>query len=401
MAHTVVKRKQRGPDWTWIAISVVVMQMLAVGVFEALVMSKLNSAIKTAYENSDSAETLPFIFVFFALFLFAQVFVALLVIDAAITLNTMQIIATSGFNFLVFLYSIIQIFSIRRLKSCIEDTGKLNPTLMSANKTCEVISFSEASCNCPGRDNWTVELAQHFRDSVVLFENVEPWSVIVAGAMGLFLVLNGIVAFQTYTKWGWRIYEQSTGADLEKRSTPKILRLYHLFILFIKVNLFFVLSFLIQIVVLFYFSRVKKETNPMFLKTELKNGTSALTDTLVLITLSISIVASIAYIILGYWCSRTGNKLALALFLVIIVLNFVAGVVVSALPFISSYRAVFQIAKLSIPTVGILCVLLNIVLFVLSIMSLKSFRHKEYRDIVSPPKAVKRSEIPMNNLELD
>ncbi|KAJ1568822.1 hypothetical protein HK096_005200, partial [Nowakowskiella sp. JEL0078] len=97
----------------------------------------------------------------------------------------MQIIATSGFNVLVLGYSVVQIFTVIRLRGCVEIYATGNSQL---SDTCKLFSFSAAACNCPALDStkWTKEIGLQFQNSLKWFDNVIPYQVAIIIAMTLF-----------------------------------------------------------------------------------------------------------------------------------------------------------------------------------------------------------------------
>ncbi|KAJ1551234.1 hypothetical protein HK096_002335 [Nowakowskiella sp. JEL0078] len=179
-------------------------------------MLSVNTALKSAFTANENQGTLSFVFVFFALFIFALVFVAGLVVDAAIHLNSIQIIATSVFNGLILCYSIVQIFTVYRLKSCIESYNSTSYSSTSSTK-CQIFSVTEAACNCPTIENWNSTIGAQFGKSKDNFNTILPFEIAVTATMFLFTLGGWYITHQTRAKWGWRVFESTTGADLVKR----------------------------------------------------------------------------------------------------------------------------------------------------------------------------------------
>jgi hypothetical protein len=66
----------------------------------------------------------------------------------------------------------------------------------------------------------------------------------IIGLMILFNILGAFVAYRLFAELGWSIYKEQ-GADIKKRT---ILQRYHIFILLLKLNVyFFVFSFQLTI----------------------------------------------------------------------------------------------------------------------------------------------------------
>ncbi|ORY03609.1 hypothetical protein K493DRAFT_276409 [Basidiobolus meristosporus CBS 931.73] len=142
------------------------------------------------------------LFVYFIIFISSQIFQVVLIWDALRFQNTIQIIGFLVFHFCCFGYSIIQWFQLSSFLS----TFKVN--------------------NVP--------------KSLVLFP------IIIAGVVLLFQIIFMILSWKLYQEFGWKIYKR-IGADLRMKER---FRAYQIFLLLIKMDVFFFLGFCVQFLVL-------------------------------------------------------------------------------------------------------------------------------------------------------
>ncbi|KAJ3053555.1 hypothetical protein HK097_003984 [Rhizophlyctis rosea] len=150
--------------------------------------------------------------VYLIIFIIAQLFQIVLCWDAVWHKNTIQIMGFVLFNFSVCLYSGFQYSQMN---------GLLNP------------SASSVSTGAPA----IVESDKNLLKSVLM-----AIPIIVA----VFTVLFAFFAFKLYLEFGWKIYKK-IGADPKMRN---MYRVYQIFIMLLKLDIFFVFGFGIQFLVL-------------------------------------------------------------------------------------------------------------------------------------------------------
>ena len=151
-----------------------------------------------AYGSQSGAGSQPIVIVYMFLFLLAQLTQLVLVIDAAYSRNTMQVVATALFNFCSFCYSIFQTIQVNNVKSC------------------GLISDPTPDCAVFSRTAYAYIAVDSF-DSIII-----PLLVVIIVLMGLFNLVGCYVAFQVYQEYGWSIV-RIQGADLNmKRMNPHL-----------------------------------------------------------------------------------------------------------------------------------------------------------------------------------
>ncbi|KAK9710659.1 hypothetical protein K7432_008309 [Basidiobolus ranarum] len=160
----------------------------------------------TSGSGMESIETLKVkvnsLFVYFIIFISSQIFQVVLIWDALKFQNTIQIIGFLVFHFCCFGYSIIQWF--------------------------QLYSFLDI-----------------FRVSDVP-EELLLYAIIIAGVILLFQMIFTLAGWKLYQEFGWKIYKR-IGADLRMKERY---RAYQIFLMLIKMDIFFFLGFCVQFLVL-------------------------------------------------------------------------------------------------------------------------------------------------------
>ncbi|RKP40478.1 hypothetical protein BJ085DRAFT_18959, partial [Dimargaris cristalligena] len=151
------------------------------------------------------------IVVYFALYIAAQLFQVYLCLNATYNKNTIQVIALAVFNFCLFGYSIVQVFqrekSISAIVDLLPDSTIAETSKLSLPKTFGYVVIS------------------------------------LAAVFALALIFQ---AYRLYQVYGWSVYKK-IGADMRMR---RIYRSYQIFIVFLKVDVFFFVGFSVQYIVL-------------------------------------------------------------------------------------------------------------------------------------------------------
>ncbi|KAI8806147.1 hypothetical protein BJ742DRAFT_370749 [Cladochytrium replicatum] len=345
--------------WTKITLSVAILQAVLVIAFEAYIMSTINSFLRLGFANGTStlpAGTLPFIFVYQALFILAQVFLIALVADAAWVKNTLQIISCAVFNTLCLAFSIVQIFQIAGLNSCVQSiiSGKQVKGLIKSATGCPEYEKSSLVAN---------QLSLNQRNLTSLL----PFEIIVAVISLVFCVASWYIALRTYKNWGWQIYHRSTGADLNKRA---ILRRYHLFVMLMKYNVYFCAGMIVQFIIVLFFQSSDRQT---------AGKANAFTDKATLTWLIVVTAVALVYFVLGWLAVRRGNRILMVLFQIVILLNLGAVVGMVGLAFVvDDYASVFDVSRVFFTIFAGASAIINVALFVIGVYCIKGFSHPGY-----------------------
>ena len=208
--------------WTRFTIIWSILQFLVISTLEAFVMNvhweyvkKLQSAtsllpLDLSGQPINVVPNAKALLVYQVLFICAQLFQLYLCADAILNLSVIQLVATALFNTALFGYSIMQF-----------------------NQAANIISsedFSHLQSVVPN-------LSPH---------PTKPYEFAVMASMALFVAVWIPLAFKLYKVFGWSIFKEM-GADISLR---KHLQLYHIFLMLLKLDVFFFFGFDLQFLVL-------------------------------------------------------------------------------------------------------------------------------------------------------
>ncbi|KAJ1980729.1 hypothetical protein H4R34_002346 [Dimargaris verticillata] len=211
-------------DTKWVKISIVAafVQLVTLSVLEVVLIILHSQEIKTLekypkkpditqvkYDDAKAkAEALA---VYFALYIVAQIFQFYFCVEATYNKNTIQVIAWAIFNLCIFGYSVIQVFQHDRAITLFQEY------LVIPNK-----------------------------QQAGLLLTTSVFEYILVGLAAIFCFSCAFQAHRLYQVYGWSIYKK-IGADMRMR---RIYRMYQIFIVFLKVDVFFFLAFSVQYLVL-------------------------------------------------------------------------------------------------------------------------------------------------------
>jgi hypothetical protein len=151
------------------------------------------------------------------------------------------------------------------------------------------------------------------RESYLLTVNT---SLLITITVVTFLtsIVNAYISRKSYQQYGWSVFE-TQGADLTKK---RMLKRYHLFMVFLKINAYFFLGVVIQYVGILYFVGKNRAENQWFIP---------------IIIMANAFVTTL-YFLTGYLGARHTNYRLLGIYLGILITNFVALVVILYLVYV-------------------------------------------------------------------
>ncbi|KAF8985969.1 hypothetical protein BGZ46_000055 [Entomortierella lignicola] len=206
------------------ALLVIIMQtVIVVKYFQALRTSPVASQpttdpIDPYLDPLNQSRSIP---AYLIVFVFSQLFQLVLAWDAVRAQNTIEMIAIVIFNLCCFAYSV---FEISQIKLLLDQSYRfLDP-------------------------QWT---ARQLTDSL------NPFLYVVAVVIGLTQVIVVWLAYQLFQEFGWKIYKK-IGADPNMK---RMYRAYQIYLVLIKVDLFFFIGFSIQFV---YLTLTRRSADPEY-----------------------------------------------------------------------------------------------------------------------------------------
>ncbi|KAI8613491.1 hypothetical protein BC830DRAFT_473954 [Chytriomyces sp. MP71] len=245
---------KKGLGWGEMMLINGALQSILSGSLECYIFWAVWKFLYVSYGNeSGSAQ---FILAYCGLFILAEIFMLLGLLDAAWNKNSMQVIACMIFNLAILSYSFVQLNYIsQRIRFCAtsfievyQDGGY--PFIV--NNSTLVESNQQASFNLVGACPWSLQqnMPQLLTMNLSLLNRSAPIELIIVGVSGLGNLLGLFFGFKTYQEYGWSLY-QVQGASIKRKW---IITRYHLFILLLKLNIYFTLGFVAQMVAAFYYS---------------------------------------------------------------------------------------------------------------------------------------------------
>ncbi|KAJ3146689.1 hypothetical protein HDU86_008433 [Geranomyces michiganensis] len=310
-----------------------------------------------------------FVMVYFALFILALLFQAVLTAEAYVHKNTMQTLAVGIFNIACFGYSIVQVQQMQPLTRCNIEWMDAIKSGYSRNKLQDAWADATADHKeCEGTIPRGFNQAKSSRNKVTMAQlldmaNVSDDPVIVARTVSYAIIgvlfvtssLSCFLAYKVYREYGWDIY-QSQGASLLKK---RLLRHVHLFVLLLKVNLYFSVGIFVQMLVAMIPAAIKPESfgaqkwywiPPLVL---------------------MGIVAA-TYYVCGWYAIKHAHRPAMYAFFGLLVGNIVAVIFV----IVASETALqerLKITEIWLKSFATVQLLLNIMTIINAVMCLKGF----------------------------
>lgn len=217
----------------------------------------------TAFANARS------LLVYFIIFIFAQVFTVILVVDAIYQRNTIQLIALGVFELGMTAYSVIQHHQSSTLFR--NDGSDISIALVSLGNAYRGSKWAEITQICV---------------------------MIVSTMVFIFL------AYKLYLEFGWHIYKK-IGADLAMRDRYKM---YQIFMMLLKFDFFFFMGFSVQYLALMIVG---------WWPAAIKEGHKSIIVRELIEHIVLSCTLSLAMILLAYWGLRREKKIYMYIFVIL------------------------------------------------------------------------------------
>ncbi|KAI7832294.1 hypothetical protein BC939DRAFT_391404 [Gamsiella multidivaricata] len=231
------------------------------------------------YNPVQVVQTARVLSVYHILFIVAQIFQLILLCDAMLNKNTIQIIAIVLFNCAMVAYAGVQVKQASDI--LIRTPGDSLPNM--------ILDFF-------GRDA-----------NPTPYHASLPFEIAVLSLMVIFAAGFAFIAYKLYKEFGWSIYKK-IGADLAMRDMYKV---YQIFIMILKFDIFFQLGFSAQflsVVVLQYENVPGVPPSQVLSKDEMKN--------ILIIHLVLSMGASFVLPFLAWWGLKRESKISMSCFIV-------------------------------------------------------------------------------------
>ncbi|KAJ3242515.1 hypothetical protein HDU78_001387 [Chytriomyces hyalinus] len=362
--------------------------------------------------NSGSAE---FILAYFGLFILAEIFMTLGLIDAAWNKNTMQVVACMLFNIGILSYSFIQMNHINdRIKLCsttfLEVYSDGGYPYIASNSTL-IQQSGNAKFNLLGVCPWQLDagITDRLAQNIYLLDNSYVIEILIVGVsglgnlFGLFLGLKtyqgGVSLLDEYILLGLLLYsfyrcsrirldrplKVNNGSISVNHNNKKlgIITRYHLFILLLKANIFFTLGFATQMIAAFYYSDKGVSDRKRMLSTPWTLGATNQTIVIADYSGQISgpknfllpsaiagaIVATCSYI-LGWSAIRRCSKNLMYAFLAIMFLDFIAAFYGLVAVYLDPK---YEITRTPLALFCMVQMLINLVTWVVGFMNMRDF----------------------------
>lgn len=207
-APGLIARAACDKKWArWFAIVAVVQAVILIPLEGAIVHLHEQDSQKLGPAQWERRTLFRSVLVYHVLFIMAHLFQQVMVFDALRAHNLIQIIAVTGFNVLIFAYSVVQCAQTYNLYGGSDDVVRWEPANLVAVSAVEYV---------------------------------------VVALMLVFTAALAVLSFKLYREFGWSIYKR-IGADLRMRD---IYKNYLILVLFIKLDVAFFFGFSLQFVIL-------------------------------------------------------------------------------------------------------------------------------------------------------
>ncbi|KAF9093583.1 hypothetical protein BGX23_003191 [Mortierella sp. AD031] len=177
-------------------------------------------------DTNNESRSIP---AYLIVFVFAQLFQLVLAWDAVRAQNTIELIGVVMFNLCCFVYSI---FEISQIQASLEKAGRYGFFDSKDGKSSQQVSMD-------------------------LNTSLRPFLIVVVCFIGITQCLITWLAYRLFQEFGWKIYKK-IGAD---PNIKKMYRAYQIYLVLIKVDLFFFVGFSIQFI---YLTLTRRSNDPEY-----------------------------------------------------------------------------------------------------------------------------------------
>ncbi|KAI8901015.1 hypothetical protein BC833DRAFT_198890 [Globomyces pollinis-pini] len=352
---------------------------------EFLITLNTLSFINNTFGPEQSGSS-PIIATYYGIFVFGLFFQLVGAIDAFYHKNTMQVVAVSIFNIFTSIYAFVQIYQVNILRNCsieFQTIAASNPNNPSAFVTLsEKCFFLLSTASNPPRTITQI--------SVMIGEYLYLFDIIFRIEYGiLFLMVIGSIAglwvsYKVYLSYGWTVFVVH-GADISKK---RMVERYHLFILLLKINGYFFLCLMVQVIMSAYFSSKSSE--------RIENLKAKLTFLSMLLIFGV-----LCYFYVGYYAARRSNRKLMMGFISINTINslFLLLVLIGSL---TIYRTIIAATFIWLMSFVIIQLLTNMMTTVVGTWLLQDFKNGSGLLVDSfTAKTRNQMEVPHERFELD
>ncbi|KAJ3396794.1 hypothetical protein HDU92_001898 [Lobulomyces angularis] len=389
-------------EYAKLAIWISVLQLVIITTLEIVLSVNIFKFFQAAYSSQTHAGSQPIILVYFFMFIFAQIFQCILSWDAARNRNTMQVIATVIFNVCILGYSIAQYIQVDNLQHLLLKCEALfeENSINIINQSCAYFPDAEEIERMMLNDIYFTPIgnATYKAEINQILPRTIPVRASIIGLIFFFNLIGGFIAWKTYQDYGWMIV-RSQGADVQKK---KILQRYHLYILSLKLNVYFFIGIAVQFALAGIYSTRQAEAESRISQDEIEktaNSSGAQLPTPNTISgalIPLGIVCGIIFLIYyltGYFGMKKGSFAIMSLFIFITFLDVAA--------MFAGLHQVFTTNELnsarnSISIFAVVNIILNLGTFIVAVRCMMDFRLESRHDIFE----LKSSEMKLLNSEL-
>jgi hypothetical protein len=310
---------------------------------EVVILSGTLNAINLMFGSL--AGSAGFIIVYYVLFILAQIFSTAMQVDAWVSKNTMQVVAVALFNIFTCVYSVVQVLHLQRVKNCgmeyIDSSGRYREysdpsvryrALQMAYRLTELSS----SGDCPKTDAFIAdgpggifhhngqdilvqnsvsnmaEGSRRIQQGIDIISGLIPIAAVISGLCILYSIVGIFTSIKVYQEYGWRLF-QKNGASLLKR---KLLKRYHLFILFLKLDVFFACGIITQMIGALYYYNKQSGLD--------KDPKTAVSKGFVISACAIMCIVAIFYYTVGWFAVKRSNYYLMSGFLILMIVQAIA-----------------------------------------------------------------------------